>query len=372
MRSIALTTFLLLATACGPTANSESSAPTPSGMATSNTTTFTMPAEREMVSFSADGGALIAYSTKDAPPPYASKIWRADPATGAWRVVYDSDARFMIGGVDSGRIAFEEYREEYQGGGAYSEIFVIVDIATGTRTEIDRFALTAATYRGGGGAPRRPVAATALGPGHVAWTRLVEGAGGVVTGELRVAPLANPAAAKLVATSKEWVRPLHVDARRLVYVLADGAEESLRVLDLGTGSDAAVLTAPVGDTVRGEIPGFDFSAISGDWAVWMQDAKSPESAAHAINLVTREERKVESPGTSCLAPSAGSRYFALTCSKATSSGSQPLLILDTKTLHPVTSIPVGTGVGTIAAGDGLIWFNVPAAGRTVTLYRPRS
>ena len=383
MRSILLTT-LLLATGCAPAVTtSTSTAPTSSAGAAAVSpaparaaltgTTFTMPADREMVSFYAAGGALVAYSTKDAPPPYASRILLADPPAGPWRVVYESDARLGVEGVVEDRIAFGEYREPYQGGGAYSEVFAVVDLATGQKTDIDRFTMSAATYRGGGSAPRRPIGAIVLGPDHVAWTRLVEGAAGSVTGELRIAPLGDPTTGTLVATSTEWVRPLAVDAHRLVYVLSDKTEESLHVRQIDSGADAVVLTGPVGDTARGEIPGFDYAAVSGDWAVWL-DARSFKSSStehgtgHAVNLATGDERALEVVGSSCSGVSAGSRYFVWACGRL--EDPRDSLILDAKTLDTVRPIPSGTAVGLIASGDGLIWFNVSGTTRTVTLFRP--
>ena len=329
-----------------------------------------MTADREMVSFYADRGALVAYRTKDAPPPYDSQIVRAEAPGGPWKLVYESDAMFMVDRVSSGRIGFGEYRESYQGGGAFSETFVVIDLGSGHKTEIDRYAMTAASYRGGGAAPRRPVGAMELGPNHVAWTRLVEGSAGAVTGELRIAPLNDPSASRVIASSAEWVRPLSLDAQRLVYVLAAKTEESLHVLDVSSGVDKVVATGAVGNTVLGEIPGWDFAAISGDWLVWLENAKAPTTTAHAMNLVTGDQRTLDVGGSGCVGPTAGTRYFAWTCSKQSTSDPQPLTILDARTLDPVKPIPLGTGVGTIAIDDGLLWFNTIGSGRTVTLYRP--
>ena len=330
-----------------------------------------MPAERDMVSFYADRGALVAYNTKDAPPPYDSKILRADSSGGSWKLVYESDASFLVDRVSAGRIGFGEYRETYQSGGAYSESFVIVDLASGRKTEIDRFALSAATYRGGGGAPRRPVGAMTLGPDHVAWTRLVEGPAGSVTGELRLAPLADPSASQLVATSSDWVRPLDLDAQRFVYLVGGKTEEALHVRDLDGKSDKVLATGAVGETTRGEIPGFDRAAISGDWAVWLDTVKAATTKAHALNLSTGEERVLEVPGAQCSGVSGGSRYFVWSCGKGADASPQGSLILDARTLDTVSPMPTGIGVGLVAVDDGLLWFTVTGDTRTVTLFRPR-
>ena len=380
MKSLALLT-LVVAISCESvgtaspsvspsTAPTASASPSASAIALAGST-FSMMAEPEMVSFFTDRGALVAYRTKDGPPPYDSQIVRAEAPTGPWKLVYESDAMFMVNRVSSGRIGFSEYRAPYQGGGAYSETFVVVDLGSGQRTEIDRFALTAASYRGGGAAPRRPVGAMALGPDHVAWTRLVEGPGGSVTGELRIARLNDPSASRVIASSTEWVRPLSLDAQRLVYVLATKTAESLHVIEVSSGVDKIVATGAVGNTVLGEIPGWDFAVVSGDWLVWLENAKSPTTTAHALNLVSGEQRALDVGGSGCVGPSAGTRYFAWTCSKQSSSDPQPLTILDAKTLAPVKPIPLGTGVGTTAIDDGLMWFNVvDSSHRTVTLFRP--
>jgi hypothetical protein len=331
---------------------------------------FSMPTERDMVTFQADGSALIASSSKQTPPPYDSKVLRADAPGGPWRSIYESDAMFMVDRVAAGRLGFIEYREQYQGGGAYSETFVVVDLTTGQKSEIDRFALTAATYRGGGSAPRRPVGTMALGIDLVAWTRLVEDPGGTITGELRVASITNPAASQLIASSVVWIRPLAVDGHRLVYVLGGSGADTLHVRDLESGADRVIATGPVGNTSLGAIPGFDFAAVSGDWVVWLENAKSPATTAHAVGLVSGEQRALDVGGSGCVGPTAGTRYFAWTCSKQSTSDPQPLTILDAKTLAPVKPIPLGTGVGTIAVDEGLLWFNVVDSGRTVTLFRP--
>jgi hypothetical protein len=329
-----------------------------------------MPADPDMVSFHADGAALIATRSKGTPPPYDSTIVRADASGGPWALVYETDAMFMVDRVANGRVGFIEYRAPYQGGGAYSNDFVVLDLASGVKTEIDRFALSAATYRGGGGGPRRPVGAIVLGPDHVAWTRLVEGSGGSITGELRIASLADPAEQQLVATSSEWIRPLDIDAERLVYVLGGRTEDALHVRDIATGADRVLLTGAVGDTVRGVIPDFDQAAVSGDWAVWLTDPKNFASKGQALNVRTGERRDLETGGSSCYGVSAGTRYFAWGCGKSSDAAAPPVLVIDAKTLEPLATLPSGIGVGVDATGDGLIWFNVNGSSRTVTLFRP--
>src|SRR5258708_17867086 len=159
-KSVAALT-LLVAVSCAPATGtppitSSSAAPSVSASPTGKPGAFTMPTDPDMITFAADRGALIAFSTKDGPAPYESKLQRAEATTNAWRTVYTSDARFLGGSVAAGRVALAEYRQPFQGAGAYSVDFTVVDLLTGRATAIDRFALTAATFRGGGGPPPPP------------------------------------------------------------------------------------------------------------------------------------------------------------------------------------------------------------------------
>jgi hypothetical protein len=323
---------------------------------------FTMPTDRDMISFAADRGALIAFSTKDTPPPYESKVQRADATTNAWRTIYTSDSHFGAGRVANGRVGLAEYREPFQGGGAYSVDFTVVDLMTGTATAIDRFALSSATFRGGGGGPRRPVGSIVLGPDRAAWTRLAEGPGGAVTGELRVALLADPARSTQVASSAEWIAPLGLDAHRLLYAIGGTTEDQLHIHDLDTGADKIVVTGAVGDQQREGVPGFNAAVLTGDWAVWLDTSRSASGRIRAVNVVSGADRTIDAGGSSCGQVSAGSRYVAWYC--ATVAG-----ILDARTLELARDLPVG--VAPEASDDALLWFTVIPTGRTATLYRPR-
>jgi hypothetical protein len=368
---IALAAICLTA-ACAPVGAppSPSAAPAaasgrPAASAAPAANTFTMPTDRDMITFAADGGALIAFSTRDAPPPYESKIQRADPATTAWRTIYSSDAHFSAGRVVAGRAALTEYRSPYQGGGAYSVDFTMVDLSTGAATAIDRFAMSSATYHGGGGGPRRPVGSIVLGPDRAAWTRLVEGPGGSVSGELRVALVADPGRAIPIASSAEWIAPLGLDAHRLLYVLGGKTEDQLHIRDLDTGTDRIVSTGAVGDQQReGGIPGFNAAVLAGDWAIWLDTPRSAAGKIRTVNVVSGAERTIDAGGSSCTSPSAGTRYVAWYCS-ANIGG-----VLDAKTLERADDVPLG--VAPEASDDALLWFTVVPNGRTVTLFRPRS
>ena len=329
--------------------------------------TFAMPTDREMNAFAADRGALIALSTREGPPPYSSKILRAEAPNGPWKTVSEIDASFAGSGqVVAGHIAIIEYREPFQGGGAYSEDFTVVDLSTGKTTAIDRFALSSATYRGGGGAPRRPVGRMVLGPDRVAWTRLVEGPGGSVTGELRVTTLADPANPKIVGTSVEWISPLSVDAHRLLYVVGTKSEDQLHVLDLDTGTDRVIAKAAMpADIQMTPVPGLDRALLSGDWAIWLDSPRATDGSLRAVNTVSGVERTIAMGGSSCTEPSIGTRYVAWYCAAGV------VGILDPKTLEPVATKPTGVGVAPIASDDALLWFDLSTNPRNVVLYRPK-
>jgi hypothetical protein len=340
-----------------PTIAPPSSSPAPG--------TFSMPTDREMNSFAADRGALIAFSTKETPPPYSSKILRAEAPSGPWKTVFEIDASFVGSGqVVAGRVAFIEYRAPFQGGGAYSEDFTVIDLSTGKTTAIDRFALSSATYHGGGGGPRRPVGRTVLGPDHVAWTRLIEGPGGSITGELRVTTLADPARTKVIGSSVEWISPLSVDAHRLLYVVGSKTLDQLRLVDLATGADRVIASAALpADIQATPLPGLDRAALSGDWAIWTDSPRASDGMLRAVNVASGAQRTIEMGGSSCTEPSLGTRYIAWFCAGGV------VGMLDPKTLEPLTTKPAGIGVAPIASDDALLWFDLSTNPRRVVLFR---
>ena len=369
---------LFVAVSCAPTVGAPSNTATaplasvsastsaaPSAIVTA-AGTFSMRTENDMHVFAADGGALVAFSTKDGPPPYASKIQRAVSPSGPWMTVFETEASFVGSGqVVGGRAGVTEYREVLQGGGASSADFTVVDLSTGKTTRIDRFALSSATFRGGGGGPRRPVGRMVLGTEWVAWTRLVEGSNGSVTGELRAAALSDPTRAKIVGTSAEWISPLSVDAHRLLYVVGSKVEDQLHLLDLDTGGDRLIATGAMpADFQAFPVPGLDRAALSGDWAIWRDAPRAGPGTMRAISVTTGAQRTIDAGGSSCSEPSVGTRYIVWYCS------ADIVGIIDAKTLAPLTK-PAGMGVGPVASADGLLWFDPRTTPRQVVLYGPR-
>jgi hypothetical protein len=352
--------ILSVAVSCAPTVGAA-----PSGTLAAPAA-FSMSTDNDMHVFAADRGALVAFSTKDGPPPYASKIQRAVAPSGPWMTVFETDASFVGSGqVVGGRAGVTEYREVLQGGGAYSSDFTVVDLSTGKITRIDRFALSSATFRGGGALTRRPVGRMVLGTEWVAWTRLVEGSGGSVTGELRAATLADPARAKVIGASAEWISPLSVDAHRLLYVMGSKVEDQLHLFDLDTGADRLIASGAMpADFQAFPVPGLDRAALSGDWAIWLDTPRAGPGTMRAITVTTGAQRTIDAGGSSCSEPSVGTLYIVWYCS------ADIVGIIDAKTLDPLTK-PAGMGVGPVASDDGLLWFDLRTTPRQVVLYRPR-
>src|SRR4051812_25797738 len=117
-------------------------------------------------------GTLYALAMPTAPPPYVSELLRSDAATGTWAEVFSDDAWFQDLSFDGGRAALVEYRGPFQGGGGFDERVLVVALATRATTRIDAFAVSSATFRGGGGGPGRPGWRIVLHGEQVAWTRL--------------------------------------------------------------------------------------------------------------------------------------------------------------------------------------------------------
>jgi hypothetical protein len=330
-----------------------------------------------MYEFFAEQGSLMAYSTKDTPAPYDSKLQRADLARRTWQTVYQTDARFMQMQVAAGRMGLFEYREPVLGAGAFSVKITVVDLTTGEASVIDSYAMSAATYRGGGGAPRRPGFGLALSADRIAWTRLIESPDGSWRGELAFAPLSDPHRKTVVASSTEWVAPLAIDATRLVYVLGGKTEDELHIRTLASDADAIVARAAVGNTAVVGSPGMDYAVVVGTWALWPANDPGPpatrstpavNATIHALDLSTGMERAFDAGGTYCPRVTAGSRYVAWYCGSLAEPNAR---VLDAATLQPVSGLPPAGNVGAIASGDGLIWFAPPPGTREITYFRPR-
>jgi hypothetical protein len=334
---------------------------------------LTLPAEPDMVTFFAHGRSLIAWTSGNRPSPFLDKIQRADPPGGPWRTIFSNDAHFRIQRVSEGHMAIVAYRED--GEGAYNESIVVLDLATGAATTIDHYALSKATFRGGGGAPRRPVGQIALGQQMIAWTHLFERAGGAVEGELRVAPLADPRATTVIARSTEWIEPVAIDQRSVAYVLGGSERDELRVRDIATGGDRH-LTAFAAQT---QVSGRGAPARSGPWVGWLETkpALAPTRAVpsivtfEAFNIATGEERSMNTGGPGCSPLTANAFAFAWSC-RSSADPPATLQAFDVAQWKLVDVLRPGSvsPFGLQAVDSGFVWTDADGAQRQVHLFTP--
>ena len=339
-------------------------------------TLFTMVADDpEMSEFFADRGALVATTTHSGPAPYRSKLLRASSPSGPWKVVFEDDARFMVGTVATGRFGFIEYREEPLSGGAHSETVMVVDFASGATTKVDNFALSAKTFHGGGGGPRGPSWALALDTDWIAWTRLNELPGGVREGELRIARLSAVGSFTTIGRSREWIQPISIDERSLVYIVGGTERDDLRIRDLATGSERSLtqMLAPTQSAGRGAV------ARSGAWVGWIDtppmtgapDAK-PNSAKtaifRAVNVETGELRERVLATSSCNAQFSGNGgYFAWDCRAGPG---VTMRVFDPNSWSErdlVTPAP-GVGMSTVAVEGGFLLLGGEVGVRRIALF----
>lgn len=340
-------------------------------------TLFTITAsDPEMVDFFADRGALVVRSSQRGPAPYLSKILRASPPSGPWRVIFQNDAAFMLATAVSGRIAFVESRQEIMSGGAHDGTFMLVDLDTGASTKIDHYALSAKTFRGGGGGPRGPGPAIALGSDRVAWTRVNELADGKTEGELRVARLDAIGSPVTIGRSREWIQPVSIDTRWLVYIVGGTERDDLRIRDLASGSERSLaqMLAPTQSSGRG------VAARSGAWIGWIDnppmrgepDAKpdSPTAAIfRAVNVESGELREKTLTAAYCNGQFSGNAsYFAWSCSDGLRTTTK---VFDTDAwverdlLEPTTT---GGAALPIAVDGGFMWSERASGARRMTLF----
>lgn len=387
-RSILLACLLLI-TACTPNA----SAPSPTPIASAATATiapttssspaapqllmsgavFAMPAQPDMITFFASSGSLIAWTSGNRPSPYLDRIQRADPPNGPWRTTFSDDAHFRMQRVNDDRMAIIEYRED--GEGAYNETVIVLDLITGGTTTFDRYALSKATYRGGGGAPRRPGGQIALGRDMIAWTHVSELAGGAVEGELRVAPLADPRAVTVIARSSVWIEPLAVDTRSVTYVAGGTDRDEARVHDLATGTDRRLTTFASATQMSGR----SAPAQSGSWVGWLETksvtptTRTVQSVVtfQALNITTGEERSADAGGTTCSPLSANAQAFAWSCASVAAqlAALQAFDVARWKLVDVVRS-SAARASGLQAVDGGFVWTDIDGTTRQLNLFTP--
>lgn len=348
MRASVLAALLLVA-ACGTATAPVAVPPTPTPRAAASPrvlvpgTLYALPQEPLTLVRAIDGASVASVWRREGPSPYLSRLLLTDLATGTTRHLVEADADLPLVALRDGVVAYLDYRDD--GMGAWNGVVATID-TKGTRGEIDRFALSAATFHGGGGGPRRPSWAIALGGGRIAWNRLVEIPGGDIRGELRVAP-ATGGAATVIASSTKWVMPIAVDMRRLVYVLRGASADEIHVRDLATNADRVVASGAVL---------FDVAA-SGKWVVYDEgtDEQRGPKRVRLVDLDAGTTRALQEAGNvdagfkglvegSCGDLSANERYVTWWCDPR--APGEPLMALDLATQQRV---PLATG--TTASAD---------------------
>jgi hypothetical protein len=317
-------------------------------------------------------GTLYAQWIQETPPPYLSKVQRFDDAARVWRDVFTDDAQFSGWSADTGKLALLEYREVVQGGGASESTVLLVDFGTGATTPLDRFALSAATFHGGGGGPRRPRSTLVISGAKVAWSRLNELPGGVVEAELRIADLAEPGRFTTIGRSTLTIEPLWIDARTVGYLLGGPEQDEIRVRDLASGTERTLarVTAPFQDRGIGGI------ARSGRFIGWIDNLPSGSGARgstmtsifHATDIATGATRDLDLRSVTCRGLSGNAIGFAWWPCQPDQTNGTSLAYFDPVTWTNLEIVRSSDRPNDLQAVDGgFMWFDVIGGVRRLNL-----
>ena len=225
----------------------------------------------------ASDGVLAAAVRLDAAPGVArTEIFVGELARPpvVWRSLAVIDA-FPTGiSVANGRVAVGVRRSPLQGGGAFSAELIVIEAASAARSTVWAGSFSAATFRGGGGGPKRATERFVLAAGHIAYTRLTEVAGGDLAGELRVRDLAN-GRETVIDGSPRWIEPVAFAGSVLAYALAGDPLDEIRSIDLAGGAARTLVRAPI---IRSH-------AFSGRWLLY---TTAPNEQVGPYRLVLRD------------------------------------------------------------------------------------
>ncbi len=321
--------------------------------------------EPEQYSAFSDGGSLYAFWTRDSPSPYLSKIQRFDAGARVWQTVFEDDARVGVWKPSAGRLAFVEYREPFQGGGASDQKVLILDLVTGKTVSVDTFALSAATYHGGGGGPRRAGSGVALGGGTVAWTRVNELSGGNTEGELRVAPVDDPTHFRTIGRSQVWIEPLWIDSGMLLYLVGSTTGDEIRARDLTSGVERRItsLAAPGVGAPRGEL------GRSGDIIGWtgQESVQGAPTMLHTVNTTTGASRDLDLGPDYCYGLSGNAAGFVWAC-KTSSAPVSSLSYFDPRAWKSVDIVRSPDRLNQLEAYENaFLWYDVVNGARRANL-----
>lgn len=238
-------------------------------------------------------GVLAAAVRLDIPSPMVARteifVAELGPSPTAWRSIAILDA-FPTGiSVANGRVAIGLRRESFQGGGAFNAEIVVIDAASGGRSSIWSGSFTAATFRGGGGGPKRASEKFVLAAGRIAYVRLAEGAGGDLTGELRVRDLGN-GRETVIGGSPRWIEPVAFPGSVLAYAVGGDPLDEIRQIDLASGLTTTIVRASL---IRAH-------AYNGRWLLYTT-TQSEQAGPH--RLVLRDV----APGTERTLDASGNR-----------------------------------------------------------------
>jgi len=317
-------------------------------------------------------GTLYAQWIRETPPPYLSKVQRFDEAARIWRDVFTDDARFNGWSADAGKLAVLEYRESVQSGGASESTVVLIDLGTGAATPLDRFALSAATFHGGGGGPRGPRSTLVLSGAKIAWSRLNELPGGVVEGELRIADTTEPQRFTTIGRSSVTIEPLWIDARTLGYLLGGSEEDEIRVRDLASGTERTLarVTAPFQDRGIGGI------ARSGRFIGWIDNlpggsgarGSTMTSVFHATDIATGATRELDLGPVTCRGLSGNAIGFAWWPCQPDQTDGRTLNYFDAEPWKTVDIVRSSDRPNDLQAVEGgFIWFDLVGGLRRLNL-----
>ena len=226
----------VIAPSISPNPATASPQPTPVPSASATSPAGALPFAAQMA---ASDGLLTAALRLDVAAPSVAKTTvfaadaRATPAT--WRTIGAFDA-FPLGmSIANGRVALALSREPAGGGGGFSAEIVVIDAASSASSSIWSATFTPATFRGGGGGPKRAGVKVVLGGGRLAYTRLTEVVGGDLVGELRVRDLGN-GRETVIGSSARWIEPIAFSGSMLAYSIGGDPLDEIREVDLASGA----------------------------------------------------------------------------------------------------------------------------------------
>lgn len=204
-------------------------------------TTFT--ADRDLHRLSSDGRWVVAVHVAEPGTGPRSFVLAgdADAPSPTLRELFTSSAHITNIALVAGRLAYTEYTEDGRGG--WSARTDLLDLATGARREVWKGSFTAATFRGGGGGPRRAGHTYTLDERRIAYTHLIERTAGDLSAELRVREIAS-GVERTIGRSDRWIDPIGFALDEIIYSAPAENIDQMHAVELATGRTRLLLSAP--------------------------------------------------------------------------------------------------------------------------------